>query len=138
MINAQDIRQWVESHLAEDGGFLVDVHVSDGADIRVLVDAPEGMPISRCVAISRMIEDELDRDLYDFSLQVSTPGSGPAAEDSDRSTTKNVGREVAVQQHDGHKVEGTLTAVTDAASLLSTQKKEELKAARPRNGSQTA
>ncbi len=137
MINAQDIRQWVESHLAEDGGFLVDVHVSDGADIRVLVDAPEGMPISRCVAISRMIEDELDRDQYDFSLQVSTPGLDQPLKIRPQ-YDKNVGREVAVQQHDGHKVEGTLTAVTDAASLLSTQKKEELKAARPRNGSQTA
>lgn len=113
MINAQDIRQWVESHLAEDGGFLVDVHVSDGADIRVLVDAPEGMPISRCVAISRMIEDELDRDQYDFSLQVSTPGLDQPLKIRPQ-YDKNVGREVAVQQHDGHKVEGTLTAVTDA------------------------
>ena len=49
MINAQDIRQWVEEHLENQGGFLVDVTVSDGADIRVLVDAPDGMPISRCV-----------------------------------------------------------------------------------------
>ena len=112
MINAQDIRQWVESHLAESGGFLVDVHVAEGADIRVLVDAPEGMPISRCVAISRLIEDELDRDLYDFSLQVSTPGLDQPLKIRPQ-YEKNVGREVAVQLHDGHKIEGSLTAVAD-------------------------
>ena len=75
MINAQDIRQWVESHLATEGGFLVDVHVSEGADIRVLVDAPEGMPISRCVAISRMIEDELDRTCTIFRCRCLRQGS---------------------------------------------------------------
>ena len=70
------------------------------------------MPISRCVAISRMIEDELDRDLYDFSLQVSTPGLDQPLKIRPQ-YEKNVGREVAVQQHDGHKIEGTLTAVSD-------------------------
>ncbi|MCH1576240.1 MAG: ribosome assembly cofactor RimP [Flavobacteriales bacterium] len=117
MINAQDIRQWVESHLAEDGGFLVDVHVSDGADIRVFVDAPEGMPISRCVSISRMIEDELDRDLYDFSLQVSTPGLDQPLKIRPQ-YEKNIGRAVAVQQNDGHKVEGTLTEVSDKGIVV--------------------
>ena len=74
MIDASAIQTWVEEYLNENGGFLVDVTVSDGADIRVLVDAPEGMPISRCVAISRLIEGELDREIQDFALQVSTPG----------------------------------------------------------------
>ena len=52
MIDNATIRNWVEEHLSETGGFLVDVTVSDGADIRVLVDAPDGMPISQCVEIS--------------------------------------------------------------------------------------
>ena len=113
MIDAQNIRQWVEDHLSEEGGFLVDVTVSDGADIRVLVDAPEGMPISRCVAISRLIEGRLDRDVQDFALQVSTPGLDQPLKLRPQ-YDKNVGRMVAVQRHDGHKVEGTLTEVGDA------------------------
>ena len=117
MIDAQQIRQWVESHLAEEGGFLVDLTVSDGADIRVLVDAPEGMPIARCVAISRLIEGQLDRDVQDFALQVSTPGLDQPLKLRPQ-YDKNVGRSVAVQLHDGHKVEGLLTAVGDEGICL--------------------
>jgi len=125
MINAQDIRQWVEEHLSEEGGFLVDVNVSDGADIRVLVDAPEGMPIARCVAISRLIEGRLDRDVQDFALQVSTPGLDQPLKLRPQ-YDKNVGRVVAVQLHDGHKIEGTLTEVADSGIVLEHKEKKRI------------
>jgi ribosome maturation factor RimP len=125
MINAQDIRHWVEDHLTKEGGFLVDVTVSDGANIRVLVDADDGMPISRCVAISRLIEDQLDRDVQDFALQVSTPGLDQPLKLRPQ-YQKNVGRIVTVQQHDGHKVEGTLTEVTEAGIVLEHKEKRRI------------
>jgi len=125
MINAQEIRQWVENHLSEEGGFLVDLHVSEGSDIRVLVDAPEGMPISRCVAISRLIEGQLDREEHDFALQVSTPGLDQPLKIRPQ-YDKNVGRVVAVQQHDGHKVEGTLTEVSDEGIVLEHKEKRRI------------
>jgi len=125
MIDAQQIRQWVESHLAEEGGFLVDLTVSDGADIRVLVDAPEGMPIARCVAISRLIEGQLDRDVQDFALQVSTPGLDQPLKLRPQ-YDKNVGRSVAVQLHDGHKVEGLLTAVGDEGIVVEHKEKRRI------------
>jgi len=125
MIDAQQIRQWVESHLAEEGGFLVDLTVSDGADIRVLVDAPEGMPIARCVAISRLIEGQLDRDVQDFALQVSTPGLDQPLKLRPQ-YDKNVGRSVAVQLHDGHKVEGLLTAVGDEGIVVEQKEKRRI------------
>lgn len=125
MINTQDIRQWVEDHLAEEGGFLVDVTVSDGADIRVLVDAAEGMPISRCVAISRLIEGRLDREVQDFALQVSTPGLDQPLKLRPQ-YDKNVGREVKIQCHDGHSVEGTLTAVTDEGVVVEHKEKRRI------------
>jgi len=125
MINAQDIRQWVEEHLSEEGGFLVDVNVSDGADIRVLVDAPEGMPITRCVAISRLIEGRLDRDVQDFALQVSTPGLDQPLKLRPQ-YDKNVGRVVAVQMRDGHKVEGTLVEVANDGIVLEHKEKRRI------------
>ena len=125
MIDAQQIRQWVESHLAEEGGFLVDLTVSDGADIRVLVDAPEGMPIARCVAISPLIEGQLDRDVQDFALQVSTPGLDQPLKLRPQ-YDKNVGRSVAVQLHDGHKVEGLLTAVGDEGIVVEHKEKRRI------------
>lgn len=117
MIDASEIQTWVEEYLNEHGGFLVDVTVSDGSDIRVLVDAPEGMPISRCVAISRLIEGELDREIQDFALQVSTPGLDQPLKIRPQ-YDKNVGRVVKAQLHDGRSVEGTLTTVEDAGIVL--------------------
>lgn len=125
MIDAQQIRQWVEEHLSEEGGFLVDVTVSDGADIRVLVDAAEGMPISRCVAISRLIEGRLDRDVLDFALQVSTPGLDQPLRMRPQ-YDKNIGRGLTVQLHDGHKVEGTLTEVSDSGIILEHKEKRRI------------
>ena len=125
MIDTQKIRQWVEDHLSEEGGFLVDVTVSDGGDIRVWVDAEEGMPISRCVAISRLIEGNLDRDVEDFALQVSTPGLDQPLKLRPQ-YDKNVGRVVAVQQHDGRAFEGTLTAVSDEGIVLEHKEKRRI------------
>lgn len=125
MIDNATIRNWVEEHLSETGGFLVDVTVSDGADIRVLVDAPDGMPISRCVEISRLIEGRLDRDVQDFALQVSTPGLDQPLKLRPQ-YDKNVGRGVKVQLHDGRSVEGTLTEVGDAGIVVEHKEKRRI------------
>ena len=125
MIDTNTIRTWVEDHLAEQGGFLVDVTVSDGADIRVLVDAPDGMPISRCVEISRLIEGRLDRDVQDFALQVSTPGLDQPLKLRPQ-YDKNVGRGVKVQLHDGHSVEGILTGVEDEGIVVEHKEKRRI------------
>lgn len=125
MINANEIRGWVTEHLENQGGFLVDVTVSDGADIRVFVDASEGMPISRCVEISRLIEGRLDPDEYDFALQVSTPGLDQPLKVRPQ-YDKNVGRGIKVQLHDGHSVEGILTEVKDAGIALEHKEKKRI------------
>ena len=125
MIDANVIRTWVEEHLAEHGGFLVDVTVSDGANIRVLVDAPDGMPSSGCVAISRLIEGQLDREVQDFALQVSTPGLDQPLKLRPQ-YDKNVGRVVKAQLHDGHSVEGTLTAVEDEGIVIEHKEKRRI------------
>lgn len=125
MIDNATIRNWVEEYLSETGGFLVDVTVSEGADIRVLVDAPEGMPISRCVQISRLIEDRLDRDVQDFALQVSTPGLDQPLKIRPQ-YDKNVGRQVKVQLHDGHSLEGMLTEAGDDGIVVEHKEKRRI------------
>ena len=99
--------------------------VSDGADIRVFVDSPEGLPISRCVEISRLIEGNLDRDLQDFALQVSTPGLDQPLKIRPQ-YDKNVGRGVKVQMHDGRSVEGVLTEVEDAGIVVEHKEKKRI------------
>ena len=125
MINANEIRSWVSEHLKKEGGFLVDLTVSDGGDIRVLVDSPEGLPISRCVEISRLIEGQLDREVQDFALQVSTPGLDQPLRMRPQ-YEKNIGRGVKVQLHEGQKIEGILTQVEDGGIIVEHKEKRKI------------
>ena len=47
MINANTVRELAESHLAGGTGFLVDVRVSDGNAISILLDDDEGTSIEK-------------------------------------------------------------------------------------------
>lgn len=64
------------SEVIEDPYFVVDVKVGRGNSIEVQVDGDDGIAIDKCVAISRHIEGNLDREIEDYSLDVSSPGLG--------------------------------------------------------------
>ena len=74
MISKEHIQELAEEHLEGTPGFLVDVVVSDGSNIRVIVDHDENTSIQFCMGLSRHIESSLDRELHDFSLDVLSPG----------------------------------------------------------------
>ena len=74
VIRTEDIRALAEAHLEGTPGFLVDVVVSDGSNIRVIVDHDENTSIEFCMGLSRHIEGSLDREVQDFSLDVTSPG----------------------------------------------------------------
>ena len=78
MITAEGITELVEQHIKGTETFLVEVLVKAGNAIRVHVDTPEGISIDQCVAISRFLNESLDRDVEDYSLEVSSPGLGAA------------------------------------------------------------
>ena len=65
------IRDLSKAYLEGGAGFVVDVRVSEGNAISILLDDDEGTSISKCIELSRHLEGELDRDLEDFSLDVS-------------------------------------------------------------------
>ena len=60
-----------------DGTDLFLIRASVGKDnlISVFIDSIEGVTIDQCVKLSRYIEDNLDRDIEDFELRVSSPGA---------------------------------------------------------------
>lgn len=125
MIQISTIREMAEGFLAEHNGFVVDCSVSEGSDIRLWVDADQGMPISKCAELSRFIGGQIDDDRYDFSIQVSTPGLDQGLK-VHRQYKKNVGRNVAVQLMDGHNVEGALELVEEESITVGTRKKERI------------
>ena len=64
MINEELIRSLIEEKLTDDI-FVVDIQVSAGNAISVLIDSDKGLSIDQCVAFSRQIEHNLDRDAED-------------------------------------------------------------------------
>lgn len=125
MITAQQIRELAEPFLEGTPGFLVDVGVSEGNAIRVLLDNDHATSIEDCMALSRHLESQLDRDAEDFSLDVSSPGlTEPLV--LDRQYRKNIGRNVQVKPTGGSKVEGELTAVADGEIEITVREKRRI------------
>ena len=125
VINKEHIQSLAEAHLEGTPGFLVDVVVSDGSNIRVIVDHDENTSIQFCMGLSRHIESSLDRELQDFSLEVLSPGLDQPLK-LHRQYVKNVGRDVAVMPIEGAKVEGLLTRVEEDHFVVQTREKRRI------------
>lgn len=92
--------------------FLIDFNIDLNNDIKVILDGDEGVSLSDCIAVSRAIEHNIDREEYDFSLEVASAGaSSPLT--MPRQYKKNMGRILEVKTQGGQTVEGTLTEVSE-------------------------
>ena len=125
MITVEHITALVERHIKGSDAFLVDVTVKPGNAIRVHLDTPEGISIEECAKISRFLNESLDRDVEDYSLEVSSPGLGGAFRVKQQ-YEKNVGGKIEVVLTDGMKVKGILKSLSDSGIVLtlSGQEKE--------------
>jgi ribosome maturation factor RimP len=72
--------------------------------------------------ISRHIENELDREIEDFQLSVSSPGLSKAFL-VEQQYQKNIGKEIVVKLRQGKKIKGKLIAF-DGNIVLEINKKE--------------
>lgn len=123
MITVDRVTKIVSDKANELGAFLVSIKVSAQNEIQVFVDKADGVSINECLQISRFIEEELDREIEDFQLVVSSPGLTNAFVVEEQ-YIKNIGNEVAVKLKDGRKIKGKLMAF-DGNITLSTAKKEQ-------------
>lgn len=106
----------------DDGMFLVDVSVNSANVIHVEVDSFTGLTIDQCVAISRHIEGNLDRETEDFELQVSSPGADQPFKVKEQ-YRKNQGREVEVTLTSGVEFKGLLVDSGEEEMILETSAK---------------
>jgi len=91
--------------------FLIDYSLSTSGNIVIIIDGDHGVPLEECVRISRHIEHQLDREEFDFSLEVTTPDiTKPIS--NPRQYIKNIGRTLEIQL-ENEKIEGTLMEVMD-------------------------
>ncbi len=101
--------------------FLVEVKVLPGNNIKVFLDADNGITIDKCIKINRALYNQVEEsELFpngDFSLEVSSPGVDEPLK-LIRQYKKNIGRTVEVMMNDGIKKEGKLTAVNDDEFIM--------------------
>ncbi len=125
MISKQKIADLIEEHLTGTDMFLVDFSVSASNHIIVFIDGDNGVTIDDCVALSRKIESNLDRETEDFELDVSSAGLDLGLRVK-RQYINNIGRTVDVKLNDGIKLTGVLKVVdenTITIELLPVKKK---------------
>ncbi len=122
MIDKIKIAELVNGKL-EENMFLVDISVSTNNVIHVEIDSFTGLTIDQCVAISRHIESNLDRETEDFELQVSSPGAGQPFKVREQ-YRKNAGRELEVTLTGGKVLRGILMEAGEAGFVIEYQVKE--------------
>jgi len=92
--------------------FLVDFDINEANHISVIVDGDKGVTVSECMRVSRNIEQNMDREEEDFSLEVSSFDISHSLT-MPRQYIKNVGRKFKVKTINDEKFEGTLLNFTD-------------------------
>ncbi len=112
MISEQLIKDLTSQHLEGTDRFAVSVAVRPDNRIRIFIDSDSHVLIEHCIELSKFIESQLDRDVEDFELNVSSSGLDQPYKLS-RQYIKNIGREVSVLQKDNTKTEGTLIAADE-------------------------
>jgi ribosome maturation factor RimP len=117
MITERSVQELVERHIRGTDIFLVEVAVRTGNTIRVLVDRPEGISIDECTEISRFLNLELDRDVEDYALEVSSPGLGSPFRVKQQ-YVKNIGRVIELFLRDGSRLEGELESMAEEGIVL--------------------
>jgi ribosome maturation factor RimP len=102
--------------------FVVDFKIVNVNDIIIIVDGDNGVAVEDCIYISRFVESQLDRDEYDFSLEVSSSGAY-----SDlvklRQYKKHLGRVLLVKTQQ-ENFEGRLTELNKNTIVLNWKQRE--------------
>ena len=122
MLDATEIRNFVEKTLEGSDLFLVDVKVKPDNLIEVEIDSDSPISIEQCEKLTREIESEFDRDKEDYTLEVGSAGITSPFKVK-RQYLKNVGKEVEVVLKDGKKLTGVLKSANDQNFTVVTKEK---------------
>ncbi len=122
MITKDSIYQIIAGKLEADGAYIVELKVSADNKINVTVDHYDGIPISYCIEISRLIESNLDREVEDFELEVASAGIGQPFKVY-KQYIKNINRDIEVVLPDGKKLKGILTSADENGFTIACEEK---------------
>ena len=118
------VESLLEAALEEDQSlFLIDLKIGSDNSIHITLDGDQGVTLKECMNVSSAIEHNLDREEYDFSLEVASAGVGSPLLNS-RQYIKNIGRKLRVESMEVSTLEGTLTAADNQAFTLEWKQRE--------------
>ncbi|GHU09593.1 ribosome maturation factor RimP [Alphaproteobacteria bacterium] len=121
MIEKETVIRIVEEKLVGSVNYLTDVVVKPGNLIVVEMDNDDGVSIDDCAELSRYIEENLDREVEDYELEVGSAGITSSFKVL-RQYLKNVGNEVEVMLKSGVKLTGILKAADENGIILTLEK----------------
>lgn len=120
MIDKIQVLDLVNNELAQTDKFVVGLRITPDNRIFVDIDGDSGINIDDCIALSRAIENSLDREVEDFELNVSSAGADAPLK-LPRQYRRHVGRQLSVLMPDGERIEGTLTETDDNQFVVKTK-----------------
>ena len=118
------VQELLEAALAErEHLFLIDLSINEANKISIVLDGDFGVNLQDCIDISKAVENKLDREEQDFSLEVASAGvSSPLK--LVRQFKKNIGRTLKVKTIASEEVEAKLTSADDEKIILEWQARE--------------
>jgi ribosome maturation factor RimP len=102
--------------------FLIDLTITDAFKVIVTLDDDNGVVLQDCIDISRVIENNLDREEQDFSLEVASAGVSSPLKHI-RQYKKNIGRTLIVKTTT-ENIEAELVEANDDFVILSWKARE--------------
>lgn len=123
MIETEKVAALVEEKLVQTDVFLVNLEIQAGNKIFVYLDSDSGVSIETCIQVSRHIESNLDREVEDFALEVSSAGFMPLK--LKRQYVKNIGRNLKIQVLSGERMLGKLESVEENGITLEVTKQKQ-------------
>ena len=102
--------------------FLIDLSVSESYKVTVTLDGDKGIILQDCIDISRAIENNIDREEVDYSLEVASVGVGSPLK-MVRQYIKNIGRTLIVKTN-SETIEAELVDVNKEMIVLSWETRE--------------
>ena len=122
-MNQAALKDIIDEALAlNESLYLIELSISVNNKVQVVVDGDNGVSLSETMRISRVINDNFDREVEDFSLEVSTPDIAHPLKVK-RQYIKNLNRILKVKTEE-EELEGTLVTADEDKIVLQWKARE--------------
>ncbi|WP_055443784.1 ribosome assembly cofactor RimP [Lacinutrix himadriensis] len=117
------VKDLLEAALEEKPNlFLIELSITTDNSVKVILDGDDGVTVEDCIFVSRAIENDLDREEVDFSIEVASAGATSPLTHK-RQYIKNIGRLLEVKTTT-ENMEGTLIEATENEITLQWKSRE--------------